>query len=78
MYPWSILSFLALGFIFEFTFPDSDDDMENLQGIEINDFLKKNKFIALLSLLFSFSILYYLILRRSYREIISHQNHHSN
>jgi hypothetical protein len=65
MYPWSLLSFTLIGFIFEFTVPQFDDT-ENLQGISIDDFMRENKLFALLALLFSFAILYFLILRRSY------------
>eukprot|EP01036_Dinobryon_divergens_P030015 gene30015-39201_t len=76
IYPWSLLSFLVVGLVFQFLYPDSDSgDMENLQGIEANDFLTRNKIVASLSLLFSFSILYFLILRRAHH---SYSNGHYN
>jgi len=76
IYPWTLLSFSLIGFIFEFTFPENDDT-DNLQGIEIYDFLKRSKFVAFLSLLFSFTILYFLILRRSYHHYHNKQHHPS-
>lgn len=63
MYIWSIISFPIIGFIYEFTYPESED-IKDLE--DTNIFLKWNKVIALIALLFSFSILYFLIFKRSY------------
>lgn len=65
MYLWSFSSFAVVGIINEFTFPETED-FDGLQGIDINDLSKRNKVISLVVLVFSFSVLYLLVLRRAY------------
>lgn len=62
---WSFGSFPALGFIFELMYPESEETSD-LQGISRDEFLKRNRIICFFVLLFSFTVLYLLILRRAY------------
>ena len=63
---WSFISLPLFGFVYEFTFPDNSETMDT-DGIDRNDFLKINKVLSLGAMLFTFSLLYFLILRRAFR-----------
>lgn len=63
---WSLLSLPTFGFIYEFTFPDNSETMDT-DGIDRNDFLKINKVLSLGAMLFTFSLLYFLIMRPAFR-----------
>ena len=74
---WSLGSFAALGFIFELTFPESDETSD-LTGIDRDEFMRQNKIICLFALVVSFVVLYRLIFRRAYHQRPSHSGSQSN
>ena len=61
---WSFCSFPLLGLVFELLFPESEE-LNDLQGIDRESFMKQNHFVCFIALLFSFFVLYLLILRRA-------------
>lgn len=61
---WSFCSFPMLGLVFELFFPESEE-LNDLQGIDRESFMKQNRFVCFVALLFSFFVLYLLVLRRA-------------
>lgn len=72
MMAWSLLSFGSLSVIYEFTFPDFEE-LGDLQGISIKHYHWQSKAVSLLASLFSYFILYQLIIQRARHQ---HQHHH--
>ena len=64
---WSLFSFAIFGFVFEFSFPESEE-LIALHGIPSKTFLWYSKLISLAAALFAFFVLHMLILRRAYRK----------
>lgn len=66
MYIWTFASLITLGFAYEFSYPDAED-VGDLRGISTYEFLSRNKIASGLGFMFSFLVLYLLILRRAYK-----------
>jgi diacylglycerol kinase len=66
MYIWSLISFVMMGFIYEFVNPNSEETRD-LTGISTFDFVRRSKAVSCIALLFSYLILYLLILRRAFK-----------
>jgi hypothetical protein len=71
IYPWALCSFPALGLLFELVFPESEETSE-LEGINRDKFMMRNKYVCSVALLISFGALYLLVLRRAFA--VSHTN----
>lgn len=65
MYVWSLISFACFGFIFELSYPETEET-NDLFGITRDEFIRRNKLLSLCCLVFSYYILYLLIIRRAY------------
>jgi hypothetical protein len=61
---WSFCSFPCLGLLFELFFPESEE-LNDLQGIDREEFMKQNRFVCFIGLLIAFSALYALILSKA-------------
>lgn len=65
VYAWALCSFPTLGLLFELTFPESEETSE-LEGINRDKFMMKNKYVCLVALLISFAALYVLVLSKAF------------
>jgi hypothetical protein len=63
--PWSFFSFFLFSFTFDLIYVDSDE-FEAFNGLSVLSFLWQNRFLTLIASVFSFIVLYMLILRHAY------------